>query len=90
MNSGVSEFPTMDSGTPEKNFIAKTIGYSDNLLQDLTKEQKELVIKELYPTLKSAIKKVSICKKHFILYFIVCQTTRSSKFGSCRSKKLSC
>lgn len=32
MNSAVSEFPTMDSVTPEKNFIAKTIGYSDNLL----------------------------------------------------------
>ena len=68
----MSEMPTMDdSVTPEKNGLARVSGFGDNLLKDLTPKQREIVIKELYPSLKGALKNVSTFFLYYKFIFIV-------------------
>ena len=60
-----------DSVTPEKNGLARVSGFGDNLLKDLTPKQREIVIKELYPSLKGALKNVSTFFLYYKFIFIV-------------------
>ena len=77
----------MDSVTPEKNGLSRIPGFSDNLLKDLTPYQREIVIKELYPSLKGALKNVSTYFLYSNFIFIVHQTTLSSKHYSAKRIK---